>query len=125
MGGAVVAVSVGAAVSVCSRGGAECSFGIGGVVLPIVSVTTGAFGVRVTGRGRDGGGAPGYDVVEGRVDAIDPAVSFPSGLGFVGSVKFVVVSTFVFVSGGAVSPGALIVEVTPLAEPSWTVWYSC
>jgi hypothetical protein len=40
-----------------------------------------------------------------------------------GSVKFVVVSTFVLVivelvSGAAVSPGALIVDVTPFAEPS-------
>jgi hypothetical protein len=97
-----------------------------GVVLPTVSVTTGA---RGDVRGRDAGtpGVPeGYDVVAGIPDAIEPpAVSLPSGLGFVGSVKFVVVSTFVFVNGGAVSPGALIVEVTPLAEPSWTVWYCC
>jgi hypothetical protein len=42
-----------------------------------------------------------------------------------GSVKFVVVSTFVpviveLVSGGVVSPGPLIVEVTPVADPSGT-----
>ena len=37
----------------------------------------------------------------GIADAIEPpAVSLPSGAGFVGSVKFVVVSTFVFVIGG-------------------------
>jgi hypothetical protein len=38
-------------------------------------------------------------------------------------VKAVVVSTFVSVNGGLVSPGALMVEVTPLAEPSWTTSY--
>lgn len=41
----------------------------------------------------------------------------------VGSVKFVVVSTFVsviveLVTSAAVSPGASIVDVTPFAEPS-------
>lgn len=119
-GGALVSV---AAVSVCWRSrAAGCgtrSRGIAGVVLPMVSVTTGA---RGDVRGRDAGmpGVPdGYDVVAGMPDAIEPpAVSLPSGLGFVGSVKFVVVSAFVFVNGGAVSPGALIVDVTPLAEPS-------
>lgn len=123
VGGWVDVVSV-AAVSVggrCSRGAR--SLGIAGAVLPIVSVTTGAFVVRVDVRGRDGGipGVPaGYD--GGMVDAIEPAaVSVPRGAGFVGSVKFVVVSTFVFVSGGVVSPGPLIVDVTPLAEPSCTV----
>jgi hypothetical protein len=117
----VVAVSVG---GFCSRG--VRSFGIAGVVLPIVSVTTGAFVVRAGVRGREAGrpGAPaGYAGID---DAIEPpAVSVPSGAGFVGSVKFVVVSTFVFVSGGVVSPGALMVDVTPLAEPSSTVWYCC
>ena len=125
-GGAIVSV---AAVSVggrCSREGAGDvrSFGIGGVVLPTVSVTTGAF---VTGAGRvdvRGRVPAGYEGgAPGSAEAIDPpAVSLPSGAGFVGNVKFVVVSTFVFVSGGVVSPGALIVDVTPLAEPSWTVW---
>lgn len=124
VGGAVVDVVSVAAVSVCGRcsRGAR-SVGIGGVVLPIVSVTTGAFEGRVDGRGRDGvipGVPTGYDGID---DAMEPpAVSVPRGAGFVGSVKFVVVSTFVFVNGGAVSPGALIVDVTPLAEPSWTVW---
>jgi hypothetical protein len=126
-GGAVVSV---AAVAVCggwSRGGGCVvrSRGIAGVVLPIVSVTTGAFVVRVDGRGRAAGipGVPaGYDGTTGIPDAIEPpAVSLPSGFGLVGSVKFVVVSTFVFVIGGVVSPGPLIVDVTPLAEPSWTV----
>ena len=122
-GGVVDVVSV-AAVSVggrCSRGAR--SVGIGGVVLPIVSVTTGAFGVRVGVRGRGAGAMPGVPTgYAGIDDAIEPpAVSVPSGAGFVGSVKFVVVSTFVFVNGGVVSPGALIVDVTPLAEPSSTV----
>jgi len=133
VGGGGAAVSV-AAVSVCSRcAGCVRSFGIGGVVLPIVSVTTGAFATgagRVDVRGREVGmpGAPaGYDGgAPGIADAIEPAaVSVPRGAGFVGSVKFVVVSTFVFVNGGVVSPGALMVEVTPLAEPSCTVWYCC
>lgn len=121
------AVSV-AAVSVCGRcaGCGARSFGIGGVVLPIVSVTTGAFATgagRVDVRGRATGmpGAPaGYDGgAPGIAEAIEPAaVSVPRGAGFVGSVRFVVVSTFVFVIGGVVSPGALMVDVTPLAEPS-------
>jgi len=129
VGGVVVVVSV-AAVSVggrCSRGGDDVrSRGIDGVVLPIVSVTTGAFVTRVDVRGRVvvmPGVPAGY---EGIAEAIEPpAVSLPRGFGLVGSVKFVVVSTFVFVSGGVVSPGALIVDVTPLAEPSCTVWYCC
>jgi len=129
----IVSVGGGAAVSVAAVSvrcvGAGCgvrSFGIGGVVLPIVSVTTGAFATgagRVDVRGREAGmpGVPaGYDGgVPGIAEAIEPAaVSVPSGAGFVGSVKLVVVSTFVFVNGGVVSPGALMVEVTPLAEPS-------
>lgn len=125
-GGAMVSV----AVSVRGRGsrgaGEVRCVGIDGVVLPIVSVTTGAF-VRADTRGRDGAipGAPvGY--VVGIEDAIEPpAVSLPRGAGLFGSVMFVVVSTFVFVIGGVVSPGALIVDVTPLAEPSCTVWYCC
>jgi hypothetical protein len=52
-------------------------------------------------------------------------VELPSGLGFVGSVKFVVVSMLVSVMGAGVSPGPLIVDVTPLADPSCTVWYCC
>ncbi|MEA2239032.1 MAG: hypothetical protein QOC81_3756 [Thermoanaerobaculia bacterium] len=112
------------------RGVERVSFGIGGVVLPIVSVTTGALElaipcvsvrgcvVRRTGAGLD---PVGYVAVAGKDPAIvAAAVVVPSGFGF-GSVKFVVVSTFVSVIGG-VSPGPLIVEVTPLAEPSWTVW---
>jgi hypothetical protein len=128
VGGGGVLVSV-AAVSVCCRSrGAGCgarSLGIGGVVLPTVSVTTGALAtgagrVAVRGRGADVCGIPG--AADGNAEAIEPpAVSLPSGLGLVGRVRFVVVSTFVFVNGGVVSPGALMVEVTPLAEPSCTV----
>jgi len=139
VGGGGAAVSV-VAVSVCGRcsrgeaGWGARSRGIGGVVLPTVSVTTGAFvtgAERVVVRGRDGCAMPGvpagYDGVVGIPEAIEPAaVSVPSGAGFVGSVRFVVVSTFVFViGGGVVSPGALMVDVTPLAEPSCTVWYCC
>lgn len=128
----VLEVSVGAAVvvivvSVCSGGDVgRLSFGIGGVALPTVSVTTGA--VRGAVRGREGE-ALGYAgvVLEGNDPAIvAPVVSVPSGFGFVGSVKFVVVSMFVSVSTGAgVSPGALMVEVTPLADPSCTTSYCC
>lgn len=128
-GGAVVSV---AAVSVCGRcaRGAGCdvrSRGIAGVVLPMVSVTTGAFVVRdVCGREAGMPGVPaGYDGTAIPEAIEPPAVSLPSGFGLLGSVRFVVVSTFVFVIGGVVSPGALIVEVTPLAEPSCTVWYCC
>lgn len=128
-GGVVDAVSV-AAVSVggrCSRG--TRSLGIAGVVLPMVSVTTGAFVTgagRVEVRGRVAGGIPGvpagYAGAAGIAEAIEPpVVSVPRGAGLVGRVKFVVVSTFVFVNGGVVSPGALMVDVTPLAEPSSTV----
>lgn len=133
-GGATVSVAAVSVCGRCSRGaGAVCCVGIGGVVLPIVSVTTGAFATgagRVDVRGREAGmpGVPaGFDgATPGIAEAIEPAaVSVPSGAGFVGSVKFVVVSTFVFVNGGVVSPGALMVDVTPLAEPSCTVWYCC
>jgi hypothetical protein len=128
-GGADVSV---ADVSVCGRGSRGCgcgarSFGIGGVVLPTVSVTTGAFAtgagrVDVRTRGGTPGAPAGYDGADGIADAIEPAaVLVPSGAGLFGSVKFVVVSTFVFVSGGVVSPGALMVDVTPLADPSCTV----
>ena len=74
VGGVVVVVSV-AAVSVggCSRGGADVrSLGIGRVVLPIVSVTTGALLIRGGVRGRVvvmPGVPAGY---EGIADAIEP-----------------------------------------------------
>ena len=63
----------------------------------------------------------------GRVPAILPAgaptVDITPGV----ELKAVVVSAPVAVIGGvaadAVSPGALIVEVTPLACPSWTTSY--
>jgi len=80
-------------------------------------------------RGRSGRGAIVEVVVIGVIAVVEPdmavpAVSLPSGFGF-GMVKFVVVSTFVFVSGGVVSPGPLMVDVTPLADPSWTTSYCC
>jgi len=61
-------------------------------------------------------------VVGGSVPATVFGGCVPSGAGLSGSVKFVVVSTAVFVIGGVVSPGALIVDVTPLAWPSSTTW---
>jgi hypothetical protein len=59
----------------------------------------------------------------GRVEATVPGCSVLVVVAVFGRVKFVVVSTFVsviveLVSGAAVSPGALIVDVTPFAEPS-------
>jgi hypothetical protein len=110
-------------VSVCSGGGdVRARFGIGGVALPRVSVVTGAL---ICDPLRTGVWAR-VVVAGGSVVAIvPPVVSLPIGFGFVGSVKFVVVSTFVLVSGAGVSPGALMVDVTPLADPSSTVWYCC
>lgn len=43
------------------------------------------------------------------------------GRAFGFKVKAVVVSALVPVIGGSVSPGPWIVDVTPAAEPSWTV----
>lgn len=115
-----VAVSVFALVlvSVCSDGGdVRARFGIGGVVLPRVSVVTGAFDWNSLRAG-----VLARVVVTGgsEVAIVVPAVSLPSGFGLIGSVKFVVVSAFVFVMGAGVSPGPLMVEVTPLADPSCT-----
>jgi len=119
--GEVVVVSV-AVVSVSS------------VVVAVVSVAGSGRnscgrGGGVYTRGRSGRGAIVEVVVIGVIAVVEPdmavpAVSLPSGFGF-GMVKFVVVSTFVFVSGGVVSPGPLMVEVTPLADPSWTTSYCC
>jgi len=58
-----------------------------------------------------------------RVEATVPGCSVLVVVAVFGRVKFVVVSTFVsviveLVVGAAVSPGALIVDVTPFAEPS-------
>jgi hypothetical protein len=110
--------------------------GIDGMLLPTVSVTTGAFAGTwpVVVRGRGGGAAEGAPVIAAGgvvVAGSDPAtvgaaVELPSGFGLFGRVKAVVVSTFVSVtSGGLVSPGPLMVEVTPLACPSGTTSYCC
>jgi hypothetical protein len=107
---AVVSVSESEAVAVVSVAGSGCSsWGRG------CGVTRGRSGrgvaVVLVGEfviGDTGGGAP-REV---------PAVSVPRGFGFVGIVKFVVVSAFVSVTGGGVSPGLLMVDVTPLADPS-------
>src|SRR3954465_13785637 len=108
----------------CCRRGRSRLGRLAGVWVPAGAVGVGAGGGEV--RGRDAGGTPtGDDGATGIDDPIEPIVSLPRGFGLVGSVKFVVVSTFVFVSGGVVSPGPLIVDVTPLAEPSCTVWYCC
>jgi hypothetical protein len=64
--------------------------------------------------GFDGAGMP----------AVAP-VSLAGGTAFGSSEKAVVVSAFVPVIGGRVSPGPWIVVVTPAAEPSCTVSYCC
>jgi len=73
------------------------------------------------GRGRVRGGGGGE--FWGRVEATVLGCSVLVVVAVFGNVKFVVVSTFVsviveLVSGAAVSPGALIVDVTPSADPS-------
>jgi hypothetical protein len=62
-------------------------------------------------------------VLLGRLPAIVPGCSVVVPVTVPGSVNAVVVSTFVpviveLVSGGLISPGALIVDVTVSAEPS-------
>jgi hypothetical protein len=119
-----VSVFGGAAVSVVV--GAVC---VGGVAAVSVLLFIGGFvDVAVTGgRGRLGRGVLPES---GNVPAIVPGcpdvevvVAVP------GTVKAVVVSTLVSVTaevvGGGVSPGALRVEVTPSADPSWTTSYCC
>ncbi len=66
-------------------------------------------------------------VTGGKAPAIVPPGIFGGGavVVAVGRVKFVVVSTFVaVVEGGAISPGALIVELAG-ACPSGTTSYCC
>ena len=106
----------GAALSVSSEGSGLVVIG---VVVPMV---IGGGGAVVGGRCGSGG------VAGTAPERSEPAMVFgvwlPSGPGLLASVKFVVVSTAVSVSdvvaGGGCSPGALMVEVTPLVDPSWT-----
>jgi hypothetical protein len=129
----VVSVVLVALVSVCSGGGEDACrcLGMGGVLLPTVSVTTGAVAGTSRVDVRCGAAAGGAPLPDGGVDGSEPAtvgavVALPSGFGLFGSVKFVVVSTLVSVTnGGLVSPGPLMVEVTPLADPSGTTSYCC
>ena len=96
-----------------------------------VDVVSVGVGGRRLGRGGVSRGYPGIapPVVGGNVPAIVPGgwvVVAVEDSG--GSVKFDVVSAFVPVietGGGVGSPGALIVDVTPLACPSWTTSYCC
>lgn len=82
----------------------------------MVVVSVGGGGCARRGGVLGGGGAGGRD------PATVGAGCVPSGAGLSGNVNDVVVSTAVSVIGGGVSPGALIVDVTPLASPSWTTW---
>jgi hypothetical protein len=106
----VVSVGGGASVAVVSVGGGACVLGFGCAV----ALDIGGGCVAVVGRY-----AGGY---AGNVPATVFGGCVPSGAGLSGSVKFVVVSAAVFVIGGGVSPGPLIVDVTPLACPSSTTW---
>jgi hypothetical protein len=106
---AVVSVGGGACVAIVSVGGG-CGLGFGCAV----ALDIGGGCVAVVGRY-----AGGY---AGNVPATVFGGCVPSGAGLSGSVKFVVVSAAVFVIGGGVSPGPLIVDVTPLACPSSTTW---
>ncbi len=135
-------------------GGGGASFGFGSADGGAVAVVVGAFAsgaavevesdvelddigaadgsVRVSvvftgvgfGSAYEGGGVVGKELAT-VLGAVDVAV----GAAF-GSVKFVVVSAAVSVIGGivdgaGVSPGAVIVEVDPLADPSCTTSYCC
>jgi hypothetical protein len=101
------------------------------VVVVGATVSVGVVG-RGRGRGRGGVYPDGKPVAaSGKEPATLPGGSVEVVVAVPGSVNAVVVSTFVpvtveVVSGGAVSPGPLIVEVTaPSAEPSCTTSYCC
>jgi hypothetical protein len=127
----VVVVSVGggggATVSVCAGGGwtgcgagSVCVGGGGGAGRGVVAIGRGGGGAGVGtgdadiigGGNAAGGNAPG-------------TVEMFGGTVFVLIVNAVVVSAFVPVIGGTVSPGPWIVDVTPPAAPSCTTSYSC
>ena len=121
-GGATVSVAV---AGVCrwrrGRAGAGCpGCGIAAVVVEVAGIVVVALdiggGMVVDVRG----GAVVVAVGAGSVPATVFGDCVPSGAGLSGSVKFVVVSTPVSVSGGVVSPGPLMVDVTPFACPSGT-----
>ena len=109
-------------VSVCGGRGRRRGCGWGGEDDPTVSVAVGAEDDALVICGMVDVAAPrGAVVVGGSVPATVFGAALPcvpSGAGLSSSVKFVVVSTPVFVIGGVVSPGALMVDVTPLACPS-------
>jgi len=125
-GGAVVV----AEVSVCSGGGAGCFvfFGGGGNSVCgfvfVITIRDGCCGCVVVitrgGGGAVGRTAGGTVVVTGSVPASEPGGTVPVVSTFGVRVKLLVVSALVFVIGGGVSPGALIVDDTPLAWPSET-----
>ena len=125
VGGGCVVVDV----SLCGGGGTAT------VSVAVVLVSGGGsvrmtrgfgFGGRIVVVGNGNGGyvcviAGGMVVVSGGIVVVAVAV---------GIVKFVVVSAFVAVSGvetagGCVSPGPLIVDETPVADPSSTTSYFC
>ena len=123
-GGCVAVVSVGAGRG-RRRGCGCCDCDGGGCDEETVSVVVGAEDALVIEGIVDVGvlrGAAGAALVV--AGGSDPATVFgavvcePIGAGLSSSVRFVVVSAPVFVIGGVVSPGALMVEVTPLACPS-------
>jgi hypothetical protein len=106
-------------------------------VVPVVSVSVGG-GLRSRFRGGGGGGCVvvvgtvvtviggaaggGCVVVVGITPPVGPPGMFAGGSA-VPSANVPVVSVFVAVIGGAVSPGALIVDVALLFAPSCTTSY--
>lgn len=95
----------------------------GGVAVSVVGAELAIAGGGViglsTGFGRGAGDC-------GRDPAIVPEGIVDVDMVF-GRVKFVVVSTAVLVAAvrGGISPGAAIVELVPLADPSSTTSYCC
>jgi len=96
-------------------GGGSSSFGCSCVVVAAVSVAGAGSGV---GRGFWICGWAGCATG-------DEAEVIGGGSAFGSNAKAVVVSALAPVIGGSVSPGPWIVDVTPAAEPSSTVSYSC
>ena len=125
-----------------TSGGVVVVFGDGCVSAVVVGTDASSVAVMVVSVAGSGRNTCGGDGVEtrgrsGRGNVVDvigagcgtepaiavPAVSLASGFGLFASVKLVVVSALVSVSGAGVSPGPLIVDVTPLADPSGTTSY--
>jgi len=102
----------------------------GGVAVSVLLFIGGFVVVGCVARGR--GRGAGAEVLVWKVPATVPGCCVVVAVVAVpGRVKAVVVSTFVpvivelVIGGGGFSPGALMVDVTPSAEPSCTTSYCC